>query len=82
MHKRMHLGGCLPVAFRRRFCSYTCTPDGLAQMVTDTGVYDRWAEAVAEASYGALSLAPDPQITVGSSWGGTASSEQERVDRP
>jgi len=48
----------------RSFCSYTCTKDGVQQLVTATGAYDRWAEALAEASYGALSLIQDPQVTV------------------
>lgn len=43
-------------------CSFTCTPEGVQQLVTHTGTYDRWAEAVIENSYGRLSLLPDPVV--------------------
>lgn len=43
-------------------CAYTCTQDGLAQLASTTGTYDRWAEEVVSNSYGLLSLAPDMTI--------------------
>jgi hypothetical protein len=43
-------------------CSFTCTPQGVQQLVTHTGTYDRWGEAVIENSYGRLSLVPDPLV--------------------
>jgi hypothetical protein len=43
-------------------CSFTCTPEGVQQLVTHTGTYDRWAEAVIENSYGRLSLLSDPVV--------------------
>ena len=43
-------------------CSFTCTPEGVQQLVTHTGTFDRWAEAVIENSYGRLSLLPDPVV--------------------
>ncbi len=44
------------------YCSYGCTKEGLQQLVQLTGTYDRWAEALAEATYGQLSLNPEPMI--------------------
>ncbi|KAF6266656.1 hypothetical protein COO60DRAFT_1623446 [Scenedesmus sp. NREL 46B-D3] len=43
-------------------CSFTCTPEGVQQLVTHTGTYDRWAEAVIENSYGRLSLLSEPVV--------------------
>lgn len=53
---------CVAVVCRRAACSYTCTVDGMQQMVDETGTYDRWREAVIESTYGQLSLAPDPVV--------------------
>lgn len=47
---------------RSGYCSYTCTPDGVQELVTTTGTMDRWAEAVIENSYGRVSLLPQPLV--------------------
>lgn len=47
---------------RTASCSYTCTPEGVQQLVTQTGTFDRWAEAVIENTYGRVSFLSDPVI--------------------
>lgn len=47
---------------RSGWCSYTCTPDGVRELASVTGIMDRWAEAVIENTYGRVSLLPEPVV--------------------
>lgn len=47
---------------RQATCSYTCTSEGIDQLVTRTGTFDRWSEAIVENSYGILSFLSDPVV--------------------
>ncbi|GMH43936.1 hypothetical protein BSKO_11870 [Bryopsis sp. KO-2023] len=52
----------LSLSNRGAACSYTCTAEGSATMLTNTGGYDRMAEVIMEVSYGRASFSWDVTI--------------------